>query len=167
MDNEVLMIQPSDYDLVIGLVNEWWGGRQMADMLPRLFFKHFNETSLIVKQGQEVLGFLIGFISPQDAKQAYVHFVGVNPSVRKNNIGKRLYVTFFEIVKEQGVERVECVTAPTNHQSIRFHTKLGFTPLKGDACNDIGVPYFKDYDGYQEDRVLFRMMLNKGTVLFN
>ena len=31
-------VQPSDYGRVIQHVNEWWGGREMAPMLPRLFF---------------------------------------------------------------------------------------------------------------------------------
>jgi hypothetical protein len=32
----------ADYDRIAPLVDEWWGGRQMLDMLPRLFFVHFS-----------------------------------------------------------------------------------------------------------------------------
>ena len=39
--------QPSDYGRVIGHVNAWWGGREMAPMLPKLFFLHFEGTSFV------------------------------------------------------------------------------------------------------------------------
>ena len=33
--------EPSDYPPIISVINEWWGGRNMADILPKLFFVHF------------------------------------------------------------------------------------------------------------------------------
>ena len=41
-------LSPSDYDAIIRVVDDWWGGRRMASMLPRLFFEHFTE----VKRGR-------------------------------------------------------------------------------------------------------------------
>ncbi|MCG8573486.1 MAG: GNAT family N-acetyltransferase [Flavobacteriales bacterium] len=88
-------ITSSDYNLVIDQLNDWWGGRQMTDMLPRLFFKHFQESSFIIKDKEQVLGFLIGFISQSNPQIAYVHFIGVNPNFRNKHIGRTLYSTFF------------------------------------------------------------------------
>jgi cytochrome P450 len=31
-------LRPSDHAPVIAVIDEWWGGRPMAQMLPRLFF---------------------------------------------------------------------------------------------------------------------------------
>jgi hypothetical protein len=39
--------EPSDYESIISVVDEWWGGRRMAAMLPKLFFVHFQPTSFI------------------------------------------------------------------------------------------------------------------------
>ena len=36
---------PSDHARVAAVIDAWWGGRRMRDMLPRLFFTHFRETS--------------------------------------------------------------------------------------------------------------------------
>ena len=44
---------PADYDRVAPLVDEWWGGRAMIDMLPRLFFVHFAETAFVAEDGDE------------------------------------------------------------------------------------------------------------------
>ena len=38
-------LSADDYDYVISRVNDWWGGRNVMDMLPRLLFNHFNDSS--------------------------------------------------------------------------------------------------------------------------
>jgi hypothetical protein len=35
---------------VISVIDQWWGGRQMADKLPRLFREHFTDTSFAARQ---------------------------------------------------------------------------------------------------------------------
>jgi len=35
---------------VISVIDQWWGGRQMADKLPRLFFEHFTDTGFAARQ---------------------------------------------------------------------------------------------------------------------
>jgi hypothetical protein len=56
-------LEPADYDPIIRVLNDWWGGRQMADMLPRLFFVHFHPTSFVAEADGRVVGFLAGFAS--------------------------------------------------------------------------------------------------------
>lgn len=147
-------MKKSDYDIISPLINEWWGGRQMADMLPKLFFVHFNNTSFIVEINGEIVGFLIGFLSQSHVDEGYIHFVGVNPEYRKHNIGKKLYDEFFSVVKENGRNTVRAVTSPVNKVSIAYHTKMGFEIEKGNKNVD-GVSVFADYDGLNQDRVLF------------
>jgi hypothetical protein len=65
----------SDYVSVIHVINDWWGGRQMADMLPKLFFQHFQTSSFIAEQDNEMIGFLVGFLSQTYPDEAYIHFV--------------------------------------------------------------------------------------------
>jgi hypothetical protein len=40
----IRLAEPSDHARVIAVLDEWWGGRRMVDMLPKLFFVHFRET---------------------------------------------------------------------------------------------------------------------------
>ncbi len=35
-------VEVKDYDPIIQVIDEWWGGRSMAGMLHRLFFEHFQ-----------------------------------------------------------------------------------------------------------------------------
>jgi ribosomal protein S18 acetylase RimI-like enzyme len=137
--------QPSDYGRVIQHVNAWWGGREMAPMLPKLFFLHFEGTSFVAERKDgTIAGFLIGFLSQTNEDEAYVHFVGVAPDQRGSGLGRDLYERFFSAAREQGRTVVRCVTSTSNTDSIAFHEALGFEVDR----------VAKDYDGPGEDRVL-------------
>jgi predicted GNAT superfamily acetyltransferase len=143
-------VQPSDYGRVIQHVNEWWGGREMAPMLPRLFFIHFESTSFVADREDGTLaGFLIGFLSQTDAETAYVHFIGVAPAERGSGLGRELYERFFAAAQASGRSVVRCVTSPQNTSSLAFHAALGFEQ-EGLA---------EDYDGAGASRVLLARRL--------
>jgi ribosomal protein S18 acetylase RimI-like enzyme len=130
---------------VIGRVNVWWDGRDMAPMLPKLFFIHFDGTSFVAEGSDgELLGFLCGFLSQTEDDEAYIHFVGVSPEERGGGLGRALYERFFDEALAQGRSVVRCVTSPGNQRSVAFHQALGFEVERT-------VP---DYDGPGEDRVL-------------
>lgn len=145
---------PQDYYFVSSVINEWWGGRQMRDMLPKLFFTHFRDTSFIAEHDGEIVGFLNGFFSQTLRDEAYIHFVGVRPDFRKAGIARLLYEKFFETVRAQGIHIVRCVTAPINKTSIAFHIRMGFEIEPGDVTMD-GISAHSNYDGKGESRVLF------------
>jgi ribosomal protein S18 acetylase RimI-like enzyme len=137
--------KPSDYGRVIGRVNVWWDGRDMAPMLPKLFFIHFEGTSFVAEsEDGELVGFVCGFLSQTADDEAYIHFVGVDPAMRGSGLGRALYERFFEEVRANGRSVVRCVTSPANERSVAFHQSLGFEVERV-------VP---DYDGPGEDRAL-------------
>jgi ribosomal protein S18 acetylase RimI-like enzyme len=148
---EIRHAEPADYGRVIGRVNAWWGGRDMAPMLPRLFFVHFEGTSYVVDgEDGQLAGFLIGFLSQADPEEAYIHFVGVAPERRGEGLGRALYERFFADAKANGRRRVRCVTSPVNTPSVAFHEALCFSVER----------VAHDYDGPGEDRVLFVKQLS-------
>ncbi len=136
----------ADYDAIIELVDVWWGGRQMTDMLPRLFFTHFRPTSFIAEVDGAIAGFLAGFISQTDPDVGYVHFIGVDPTMRGRGLGETLYGAFFDAARSRGCRVVRAVTSPVNRTSIAFHQQIGFRVLPGNAESE-GVAYTTDYDG--------------------
>jgi len=147
-------IRPSDYRPVISVIDDWWGGRHMADKLPRLFFEHFTDTCFAAERDSELAGFLVGFTSQSRPGEAYIHFVGVHPSERGRGLGRRLYEHFFAAVRARGCQLVRAITAPVNLGSVQFHQRMGFDIEPGDtrAC---GVPATAGYDGAGQDRVRF------------
>ena len=145
MPTQIRHANPSDYGRVIQHVNAWWGGREMAPMLPKLFFIHFEGTSFVAEADDgELAGFVCGFLSQTADDEAYIHFVGVDPERRGEGLGRDLYERFFEEVRTSGRTVVRCVTSPLNERSVAFHESLGF-----EVERVVG-----DYDGPGEDRVL-------------
>lgn len=145
---------PSDYSPIISVLDAWWGGRQMSNMLPRLFFTHFQETSFVAEINTSIIGFLVGFLSQSHPEEAYIHFVGIHPDFRNQGIGGTLYRKFFQTAQEFGRDRIKCVTSPINKKSISFHLHMGFEAEQSEMQED-SVPYQLDYDGIGEHRVLF------------
>jgi len=139
--------EPHDHAPVLAVLDEWWGGRHMAAMLPKLFFVHFRDTSFVAEEDGRVVGFLCGFRSQSYDDEAYVHFVGVDPAHRGWGLGRDLYERFFEAVAPRRV--VRAVTSPVNEKSVAFHRALGFEVERVD----------EDYDGRGEARVLLKKVL--------
>jgi ribosomal protein S18 acetylase RimI-like enzyme len=146
-----------DYPRVVDVVDDWWGGRRMRAILPRLWFQHFTGSSWIAETDDgDLAGFLVGFVSPDHPDEAYVHMIAADPNLRRHGVGRALYERFFEDMRPRGVRRVKAVTWPGNRISVAFHTRIGFQPTEGAGAQRLyGTSAFADYDGEGEDRVLF------------
>jgi len=142
MDASIRHAEPEDFRAVQAVIDEWWGGRQMAAMLPKLFFVHFRDTSFVAERGGRIVGFLCGFRSQTFADEAYVHFVGVDPAERGSGLGRLLYERFFAAVAPRTT--VRAVTSTVNERSVAFHRAIGFEVERID----------EEYDGRGEPRVL-------------
>lgn len=146
----------SDHAAIVDAIVRWWGGHgeHLQLLMPRLFLQHFSDTSWVVEDAAGRLGaFLVGFRSQAHPELAYIHFVGVDPELRRAHVGARLYEQFFAEMKGRGCTEVRAITGPPNKQSQAFHAAMGFT-LGGDTEVD-GVLAYLDYDGPGEHRVTF------------
>ena len=126
----------------------------MADMLPRLFFQHFADTSFVAEDNGTPVGFLVGFVSQSRPKEAYIHFAGVHPDHRRRGIAVAMYNRFYRAVRSRGCDTVRLVTAPVNRVSITFHKSMGYQIEPGDSEVG-GVAVSRNYDGRGGSRVRF------------
>jgi len=153
-----------DHERAMAVMVDWWGGRDLRSMLPRIFFEHFRGTSLVAEHEDELIGFLVGFPCPDHAEEAYVHFAGVHPAWRVAGLGRDLYQRFFRLARAQGRTVVRSVTAPINKGSIAFHTALGFAILPGDDEID-GIPVTFDPGPQGDHLVRFELTLDREVSL--
>ncbi|MFL5675207.1 MAG: GNAT family N-acetyltransferase [Chloroflexota bacterium] len=158
MSSEIGFRRPveADHRFLVNIVDDWWGGRKIHALLPRLWFQHFAGTSWIAEDGDRIVGFLVGFMSPDRPDEAYIHMVGTSPNHRGERVGRMLYERFFEDVRSLGARRVTAVTWPGNRTSVAFHRAMGFVPADGPGTQNLyGTPAYADYDADGEDRVVF------------
>lgn len=147
----------TDHPAIVDAIGRWWDTPNRAYLgllMPRLFLQFFTRTSWIVEsESGEIGAFLIAFRSQDDPTVAYIHFVGVDPELRRAGIAAGLYEETFVAMKALGCTEIRAITGPFNRRSQAFHVAMGFTP-HGDRDID-GVLAYPDYDGPGEPRVAF------------
>jgi len=141
MNFAVRHAQPRDYLPIARALDDWWGGRRAATMLPRLFFVHFSETTFVAEAEGGAVAFLAGFRSQTCPEQAYVHLVGVEPAWHGRGLARALYQRFFAATLALGCREVHCVISPTDRLSTAFHVVMGFRVLPGDERTSRGVKW--------------------------
>ncbi|KQC37810.1 acetyltransferase [Frankia sp. ACN1ag] len=156
----------ADQARVLAVLDDWWSGfggeagsRQRALLLPRLFFQHFADTSVLGEAADgRLTAFLIAFRSAAQPDAAYIHFVGVDPALRRRGVAAGLYRWLFAQAAADGARRVEAITSPGNATSVAFHTALGFRIIPGQRTVDgvdVQVDVQVDYDGPGLHRIAF------------
>ncbi len=144
----------ADYTPIIRVVDDWWGGRKMDVLLPRLWLQHFTGTSWLAEaEDGRLAGFLIGFHSPDQADVACCHMIATSPNLRQRGLGRGLYERFFADARAAGRRRVRAITWPGNRSSVAFHRALGFDVEAGPGSQNLyGTPAQPAYDFDREDR---------------
>ena len=147
----------ADYPGIASVVDEWWAGRRIHDLLPRLWFQHFCGTSWVAETaGGRLAGFLVGFLSQDHPEIAYCHMIATDPNLRGRGVGRALYERFFADVRSRGATRAVAITWPGNRGSVAFHTAVGFAVSDGPGTQRLyGTPAYPDYDYGTEERVVF------------
>ena len=136
-------ITKTDFDYIVSVLDRWWGGPSSERAHP-VFFYELGQHALIAEDDGEVVGFLLGFLAPEEPPVAYVHLVGINPDHRRLGVGKELYARFTERASKAGAATLKAVTTVGNEGSARFHEALGFETTE-----------VADYAGRGRSRVVF------------
>lgn len=117
-----------------------------------MFVFEFGDMGLVVKEDDQIVAYLLGFILTERAL-GYIHFIGVSQDRRQQGLATKLYERFFAMSASAGCTQVKAITTAANLGSIRFHKTLGFD-FQGDQHSD-GIPVVKDYRAPGEGRVVF------------
>jgi ribosomal protein S18 acetylase RimI-like enzyme len=146
-----------DQPRIVGLVNEWFGGRRVRHLAVRAWFRHFGSTSWLAEdEAGRPMGFLLGYRSPDRPAEAVVHLVAVRPDRRRRGLGRSLVDAFRGQVEVDGVTAVTALAWPDDPIAIAFFRALGFRPDEGPGSGRLfGVPAFPDHEADGEDRVVF------------
>ena len=143
-----------DYNQILENIVGFWGSDRTLCLHHPLFIHEFGNTAYVVKEKDNVIAYLFGFLS-QTSSTAYVHLIGVHKSKQNMGIGTKLYNNFISYAKLNDCNKLKAITSPTNILSINFHKKMGMH-LLGNKNNN-GVEVIKNYSGNGKDRVVFLM----------
>ena len=156
---ELTLRHPTEADQprIVGLVDEWFGGRRVRHLVVRAWFRHVASTSWLAEDAAgQPIGFLIGYRSQDHPSEAVVHLLGVHPNHRRRGIGRALTGSFLADAAEAGVRTVTALAWPGEPIAIAFFRALGFRPDDGPGSQNLyGTPAFPDYEADGEDRIVF------------
>jgi ribosomal protein S18 acetylase RimI-like enzyme len=147
----------ADQPRIVGLVNEWFGGRKVRHLVVRAWFRHVASTSWLAEDATgQPIGFLIGYRSQDHPAEGIVHLLAVHPSHRRRGIGRALVQSFLADAAETGADTVTALAWPGEPIAIAFFRDLGFRPDDGLGSQNLyGTPAFPDYETDGEDRIVF------------
>jgi len=151
----------ADYDALITIVDEWWSGRPVRRLLPRLWLRHFAGWSWLARvNGDRLVGFAIGFLSPGLPGTAALHLLGVDPNHRRRGIGRDLGRRLADDAAAAGADRIEMVIPTGDQVALGFLRAIGFAVVADPDLRPIhGTPAHADYDGPGEDRIVLARVL--------
>jgi len=147
-------LEKRDYDLIVQVIDRWWGGPTSALAHP-IFFYELGNLARIVEDDGVMVGFLLGFIAqphlPGMGSVGYVHLVGIHPDHRRRGVGRLLYEAFENDCRKAGVSRMKAITTLGNEGSQVFHQVLGWDMVE-----------IEDYAGPGRPRIVFTKEFAKG-----
>jgi len=146
----------SDHASLVAAIDDWWGGRRVRHLLPRLWFRHFSGTSWLAEHaGGRPVGFLVGFTSYDRVDEAQLYLLGVDPNHRRRGIARALEAAFAADARSAGAQVIRAEIPPGDPVALRALRALGFAIDTGPGSTPIhGTPAFADHDGPGEDRVV-------------
>ncbi len=98
-----------------------------------LFATDFGRTCLIVEQGDELIGAVIGYHPPEQARTAFVWQVGLLPRLRGKGLGVELLQRWIELPANQDRLWVTATVADDNAASQALFQR--FAQQRGTECN--------------------------------
>lgn len=143
---ETRPLRKSDYDVIVQVIDRWWGGPTSALAHP-IFFYELGDMARVVEHDGIMVGFLFGFIaqpSQVEGSIGYVHLVGIHPDYRRRGVGRILYESFERDCRAAGVRRMKAITTLGNEGSQAFHQALGWDMAE-----------IEDYAGPGRPRIVF------------
>jgi GNAT superfamily N-acetyltransferase len=122
---DVSPLTKTRWDGIVRVIDAWSGGLSRSLAHP-MFLYELGDMARVVERDGELMGFLLGFLTPQSPPVGYIHLVGVNPDHRRHGVGRFLYAWFEAEARSRGCRHVKAITTMGNEGSMRFHQAIGW-----------------------------------------
>lgn len=159
----VSRLTKQDFDFILANFDRFWPGRDhLRQIMHPVYLYQFGDTAFAIHEEGQLVAYLLGFVSPQDPPEGYIHMVAAREDRKGAGLGTALYRHFENVARVRGASALRAITSSTNSGSLAFHKRMGFQLVDGGAV-DNGVPVVPDYSGPGLHRVvMFKRLLSQG-----
>ncbi|GAK13460.1 diaminobutyrate acetyltransferase [Geomicrobium sp. JCM 19039] len=114
--------------------------------------EYFSETCVVVKENDELVGFVTGFILPERQDTVFVWQVGVDGSQRGRGLASRMLNEMLERTACSEVQYLEATVTPSNDASQKLFRRLA---RKNDTACHVSECFSEDlFPGDQHEAEL-------------
>jgi len=89
-----------------------------------MWSKFFDETSVVVEENNEIIGFISGFIQPKSPETIFIWQVAVDESARGKGLASRMLQSILHRHTCRNIRRLEATVSPSNEASQALFRKL-------------------------------------------
>jgi L-2,4-diaminobutyric acid acetyltransferase len=117
---------------------------------------HFRDTSVVADRGDDIVGFISGYLPPTSREVIFVWQVAVSPAARRYGLAKAMLREIVSRDYSPPIKFLETTVTPSNHASARLFRSLANE--LGAACHEnelFGANLFAD--GTHESETRFRI----------
>lgn len=121
-----------------------------------MWCKFFSDTSIVVEEEGDIVGFISGFIKPQTPHILFIWQVAVHESQRGKGLATRMLQNILNRTVCEDVQYLEATVSPSNTGSI--HLFKGLAKKQDTTCNVRQCFTTDDFPGEgHEDEELYRI----------
>lgn len=104
-----------------------------------------NYTDKVLEKGyaiayqekEEIMGVILFYANNITTKEAYISLLGVNEKYQGKHLASNLLKEAFEIIKQNGMEKIKLYTHKTNERAKKLYEKYGFVNVKSDREHSV------------------------------
>ena len=89
-----------------------------------LMCRHFANTCMAAESQGQMVGFVVGYIPPEDPETLFIWQVAVDENQRGKGIGIQMLIQIFNNVKALNVKNIDATVTMSNDASIRLFTAV-------------------------------------------
>jgi L-2,4-diaminobutyric acid acetyltransferase len=116
---------------------------------------HFRDTCCVAQVDHEIVGFVSGYICPQDNDVFFVWQVGVDDRYRGKNMAGKMIAHLLGSESLKGIKYIHTTISPSNKASQRVFHKLAnelHTAISEEIMFEVS-----DFNHAHEDEVLYKI----------
>ncbi|WP_025273702.1 diaminobutyrate acetyltransferase [Haloglycomyces albus] len=85
-----------------------------------LWCRDFADTTIVARHGDQIAGFITGYIRPDSPQTYFVWQVAVNPAFRRLGLALRMLDNVYERLGRNQIRFIETTVTPDNKASLRL-----------------------------------------------
>jgi L-2,4-diaminobutyric acid acetyltransferase len=120
---------------------------------------HFQNFCCVATMDDAIVGFVSGYLIPNNQETLFIWQVAVDSKVRGNGLAQKMIVEILQRTHLKDVNTIHTTISPTNSSSKRLFEKL--SKQYGVSFSKETIFEINDFNNAHEDEVLYKIKLKK------